>query len=95
MCCNFSSTKEWYRWDTKIARQMVPKQERQLLGHEHRADGTLTQAMAAISSEKYKFTLENSTTAVLNVVQYEVINFNDHLFVCTGMEVQVKTTNGH
>lgn len=42
MCCNFSSTKEWYRWDAEIARQTVPKQERQLPVHEHRADGALT-----------------------------------------------------
>ncbi|KAF3831623.1 hypothetical protein GH733_000435, partial [Mirounga leonina] len=40
-------------------------------------------ATAALSSEKYKFTLEDSATAVLNLVQDEVINFNDHLFVCT------------
>lgn len=31
MCCNFSSAKEWCRWDAEIGRQMVPKQEQQLL----------------------------------------------------------------
>lgn len=42
MCCNFSSAKEWCRWDAEIAGQMVPKQERQLPGLERRADGALT-----------------------------------------------------
>lgn len=79
MCCNFSSAKKWYRWDAEIARQMVPRQEWQLRVLECRADGALTQARAAISREKYKFTMEDSATAVLHLVQYEVINFDDHL----------------
>lgn len=86
MCCNFSSAKEWYRWDAEIARQMVPKQERQLLVRESRADGAMTRATAAISSEKSKFTFEDSATAVLHLAQYEVIHFNDHLLVCIGIE---------
>lgn len=46
----------------------------------------MAEAKAAISSEKCKFTLEDSGTAVLNLVQYEVINFNDHLLLGTSAE---------
>ena len=50
------------------------------------ADGAMAWATAAISSEKYQFTLEGSGAAVLNLGQYEVIKFNDYLLVCPGVE---------